>query len=80
MTADEFEFHMRVTSKDLTGYYYTRWDQAMPLTVRASNKAAALAKIAVVLGEPPSGYAWTAIIDRIESVAAPSSVVSRTTQ
>ncbi len=67
MSRDEFDFRMEAALKDSSGYYYTRWDQAIPMTVRAENKASAWEKARTVLGEPAQGSIWALRILSIES-------------
>lgn len=65
-----FEFKMRATDKDKSGYYYTRWDRAIPLTVIADNRSEAFKKCWALLGDSRrgSGWTWTAHIDSIKEV------------
>jgi hypothetical protein len=67
-----FEFHMRATLHDRSGYYWPRWDKATPITVRAATKQEAINQATTALGECPRGrgWFWGFKVDRIESVAA----------
>lgn len=57
-TPTEFEFDLRLTSADPEGYYFTRWDRAKKITVRAANVKKAAAKAAEALGDPKSTGTW----------------------
>jgi len=58
VTDTMFEFDLRLTSADPEGYYYTRWDRAKRITIRASDVKKAAAKAAKVLGDPKSTGTW----------------------
>ncbi len=63
---------MQLVEKDPSGYYITRWDRAIPVTVRAADRAEAFKKAWAVMGESPSGHTWTArIVDITEMEATP---------
>lgn len=66
------QFQMRRASADRTGYYHTRWDQAVPMVVIASNEKEAISKADALSGAPKSGRYWTFIVDRIEEIPAPA--------
>ena len=70
-----FEFDMRVASADKEGYYYTRWDQAYPITLTAENKQEAVNKAVAAMGEPRSGRYWTVVTDKIREVKETSNEV-----
>ena len=53
-----FKFHLRATQKDLSGYYYTRWDRAQKVTVLAKTKQEAINKADAMLGKCPRGRGW----------------------
>lgn len=57
-----FEFEIKATEKDPTGYYFPRWDQAEKLTVKAETKAEAAEKVKAVLGETGSRRGWPWVI------------------
>ncbi|AUV61618.1 hypothetical protein PP502_gp53 [Gordonia phage Beenie] len=61
MTADPalFRFEFRAARADRSGYYYTRWDQSVPITVVAATKQAAINAADAALGDPGSGRFWT---------------------
>jgi hypothetical protein len=54
----EFEYDLRLTTADPEGYYFTRWDRATKITVRAATEKAAAAKAAEALGDPKSTGTW----------------------
>lgn len=58
MSAAMFEFDFIYIARDLTGYYYARWDRAKPITVRGRTKQEAINKADEMLGECPRGYGW----------------------
>lgn len=53
-----FEFDLRLTSADPEGFYYTRWDRAKKITVRAKTAKEAAAKAAKALGDPKQTGTW----------------------
>lgn len=68
-----FKFNMRRIEKDPSGYYYPRWDRALPVSVIAENESEAYKKLWALSGRTRrSGWVWTAKIDSIEE--APQSV------
>jgi hypothetical protein len=64
----EHIFHMRVASADREGYYYTRWDQATPVTTRATTKQQAVNAACALMGEARRGRYWTVMVDKVEPV------------
>jgi len=46
-----FEFNMRVVESDPSGYYITRWDRAVSLSINADNKDEAIKKARAALGQ-----------------------------
>lgn len=66
----QFEFDLRITARDLSGYYHPRWDRAERVTVRASTKGEAFTKAFAMLGDCPRGHGWcwTGITDSIREV------------
>jgi hypothetical protein len=60
MSDDLFDFDLRLAQADREGYYYTRWDQATPVTIRAATKQEAINMAAAALGEPRRGHYWVA--------------------
>ncbi len=58
-------FVMRAAQADIEGYYYTRWDTATPIEVKAETKQEAIDKAVKILGPPRSGRYWTFEIDKI---------------
>jgi hypothetical protein len=65
-----FEFAIRATEKDPTGYYFPRWDEAEKLTIKAETKAGAITKVKKVLGETGSrrGWPWAITVDSIKEI------------
>lgn len=65
-----YEFTMRATEADPSGYYYPRWDLAREVIIRGSTKSEAVNKAAAMLGPTRrrSGWRWTFKIDRIREV------------
>lgn len=62
----QFEFTMRATGYDRSGYYYPNWDRAEHLTVRAATKQEAINKGAAMLGRHPRHGTWTFKVDKIK--------------
>ena len=60
-------FKFRRIASDREGYYYDRWDRAVPMTVVAETEAEARTKARTISGEPPSGRFWTFNLDGIEA-------------
>ena len=58
------EFNMRAVESDPSGYYITRWDRAVSLSIKADNKDEAIKKAKAALG---SGSRWPYIF-RVDSV------------
>jgi len=53
-------YKLLATGRDSTGYYYTRWDRAIPISVKAETEAEALEKAKKALGTPPGvSDSWT---------------------
>lgn len=64
-----FEFDLRLTEADPSGYYYPRWDQAQKITVTANTLDEAMKKAYVVMGKTPrQGWDWEGVCDRIREV------------
>lgn len=53
-----FEFDLRLASADREGYYYTRWDRAIKITVTAQTEKEAARKAAKALGDPRRTGTW----------------------
>lgn len=64
----QFDFQMGVVDRDASGDAAVRWDRAVPLTVRAPDRAAAFAAAWAMLGEAPRHRTWTARINSIAEV------------
>lgn len=62
-----FDFDLLLAQADREGYYYTRWDQATRITVRAATQQEAINAAAAALGAPRRGRYWVA---RTKSVTA----------
>ena len=65
MSAPAATYKFRRIASDSTGYYFDRWDRAIPIIVVASNEAEARKKARGFSGEPPSGHYWRFKLDRI---------------
>jgi len=65
-----FEFTIRVTEKDPSGYYFPRWDLAENIKVQAKTKGEAVKKVEGVLGEtgPRRGWPWAIAVDSINEI------------
>lgn len=63
-----FQFSMRATPADTSGYYHPRWDQAEKMTILAGTRKEAAEKARVMLGEVRSGYKWIFAFDQIDEV------------
>lgn len=61
-------FKMRIVEADDTGYYYTNWSNAVPITIKAPTEKEALAKAFKIKGECRSGWHWVVIVDEIEAI------------
>jgi len=64
-------FDFRAAASDRTGYYYTRWDRAIPISVDAEDRAAAEQLALKALGDPPRGHGWkwSLNLDRVAPAA-----------
>lgn len=58
-------FNFRFVESDITGYYYTNWKKAVPVSIKASTKQEAIKKIKEALGKPRIGYCWNYTLDSI---------------
>ena len=64
-----FEFDLRLTEADPSGYYYPRWDQAQKITVTADTLNEAIKKATIVMGKTRNhGWKWRAVCDSIREV------------
>jgi hypothetical protein len=69
-----FRFKGRATGSDPTGYYYERWDRAMPISVLAETKTEASQKAFAMLGVHgrfgsyggKAGSGWAVIWDSMD--------------
>lgn len=65
-----FEFSIRAAEKDPSGYYYTRWDLAQSVKVKAETKTDAFDKVRAVLGETKEyGWKWAMTVDDIQDIS-----------
>ena len=76
MSEQLFDFDLRLAQADREGYYYTRWDQATPITVRAATKQDAINVAAHALGAPRSGRYWVARVKSVTAAAIADSAVT----
>lgn len=67
MSQSRFKF--RRIASDREGYYYDRWDRAVPLSVIATDEPEARAKAHKVSGPPPDGRFWKFVLVAITEVA-----------
>lgn len=63
-----FRFNARAVESDPTGYYVTRWDRALPVSVIARNRDEAFEKVETMMGEPTRHGAWAVRIDSAEEI------------
>lgn len=66
----KFLFNLKVASYDPDGYYFTKWQEAVPVSVFAADADEAREKAKASMGKPPSGRAWTASLDSVSEVYA----------
>lgn len=52
------QFNFRRIEVDRSGYYYPRWDRAVPVSVVAETEAEARALVVKISGECPRGRGW----------------------
>ena len=64
-----FEFSVEVVAEDSSGYYFVRWDRAVPVTVIAKDRAEALTKVFASMGAARRGWNWTARVQSVRDVA-----------
>lgn len=77
MTSHLFDFDLRLAQADREGYYHTRWDQAIPITVRAATQQQAINDAAAALGEPRRGRYWVARVKKVTAAAITDERASR---
>lgn len=60
-------FKTRVVGIDPSGYYYTKWGNAVPVTLLAANADEAIKKAKELMGTPTDCHykEWTATIDEV---------------
>lgn len=63
-----FRFNTQVAESDSTGYYITRWDEALPVTVIAHNRGEAFEKVKTMMGEPTPRSSWAVRIESAEEI------------
>lgn len=59
-----FRFNTQVAESDPTGYYITRWDRALAVSVIAHSRNEAFKKVRAMMGDPAPQRSWAV---RIES-------------
>lgn len=64
----EFEFKMRYVDRDLDPYYYTNWDRAVSVTIKAPTRDEAFVVLWNMLGAAPRGRKWVAHIDSVKQL------------
>ena len=67
MSARLFDFDLVLAQADREGYYYTRWDLATPITVRAATQQQAINDAATALGQPRRGRYWVGRVKKVTS-------------
>lgn len=65
----KFEFDIRATPKDPTGYYHPRWDNAYKISVIAEDKEQAKSIATAMLGKSSRGWPWAFSFDGIRQTA-----------
>ena len=65
MSARLFDFDLLMAQADREGYYFTRWDLATPITVRAATQQQAINDAAAALGQPRRGRYWVARVKKV---------------
>ena len=65
-----FKFNMFAAEKDSHGYYHTRWDIALPVSVYAATLDEAAEKVENALGKPLSGKydKWIVKLQSVEEM------------
>ena len=63
-----FEFNMRAVESDPSGYYHTRWDRAVRISINADNKDEAIKKARAALGDS-SRWPYIFHVDSVNDVA-----------
>lgn len=63
-----FRFNTQVAESDPTGYYMTRWDRALSVSVIAHNCDEAFAKVKTMMGDPAPHSSWAVRIDSAEEI------------
>ena len=63
-----FRFNTLVAESDPTGYYITRWDTALPVSVNAHNRDEAFEKVETMMGEPTPYRVWDVRIESAEEI------------
>ncbi len=64
----ESRFDFRRIASDREGYYYDRWDLAVPMSVVANTENEARTKAAEISGQCRSGRFWKFRLDRVTAV------------
>ena len=63
-----FRFHTKVVESDPTGYYITRWDRALPVSVIAHNRDEAFEKVETMMGDPAPHSEWAVRIESAKEI------------
>lgn len=59
-------YKLLAAGRDSTGYYYTRWDRATPISVKAETESEAFEKAKKALGTPRGvSDSWVFIVKEI---------------
>lgn len=68
LSSPKFEFQMRATARDPSGYYFPRWDLADKMTVTAATKSEAMKIAKEALGTARNGWGLVFKFDSINQV------------
>lgn len=63
-----FRYKTRVASTDPSGYYHTRWDKAVPVTVLANDADEAASKAKEAMGKADGGRQWAVSVDSADEI------------
>lgn len=63
-----FRFNALAVESDPTGYYMTRWDIALPVSVIAHNREEAFLKVETMMGDPAHHRSWAVRIESAEEI------------
>lgn len=65
-------FNLRATERDISGYYFPRWDRARSLAIQAPTEQEAITKADALLPRLRSGWAWAFLVDAVTETPAPT--------